>query len=100
MTRTCQKCNREALTLYHVAGHPGEYCTQCKPVAAPQFDPFVESVNGHVIGPMLFRYEFWTTDNQNRIARCDKETDTEAQEWFRTKYPTEYKAGVLMRCYD
>lgn len=50
---TCPECNREVSALYHVAGHPGEYCVQCKPAAAPQFDPFVEDVNGMVIGPVL-----------------------------------------------
>lgn len=97
---TCPGCNREVSALYHVAGYPGEYCVQCKPESTPRPDPFVEDVNGIVIGPMLFRYEFWTTDNQNRIARCDKESDAEAQDWFRAEYPAEYKAGVLMRCYD
>lgn len=99
-TLTCSKCNRETTTLHHVHGHPGEYCIQCKPVAEPQFDPFVESVNGIVIGPMLSRYEFWTNDNQDRIALCWKETDAKAEQWFHETYPNEYDAGANMRCYD
>ena len=99
-TRTCPKCGRQALELYHVRGHPGEYCAECQPAPAPYRDPFVEDVNGIVIGDVLTRYEFWSTDNRTRIAQCSAKTDAEAEQWFRSEYPQHYANGVLMRVYE
>lgn len=100
MTRTCPKCQRPALELHHVRGYPGEYCVECKPAAAPYRDPFVEVVNGIVIGDILTRYEFWSTDNRTRLAQCEAATDAEAEQWFRSTHPEHYANGAIMRCYE
>ncbi len=99
-TRICPKCNRPALELHHVRGHPGEYCAACKPDAAQQRDPFVEVVNGFVIGAVTSRFEFWTLDNAERIDKCDAENSDAALAWFKDNYPQHYAQGALMRCYE
>ena len=99
---TCDKCGKETTMLYHVAGTNGDYCRTCKPPEPPPApDPFIESVNGIVVGPMTARYEFWTTDNKNFIARRDAdETPEDAAAWFKANYPTQWATGVRMRIYD
>jgi hypothetical protein len=102
LTLTCDKCGKPTTMLYHVAGIPGDYCSTCKPPEPPPApDPLTESVNGIVIGPMTARYEFWTTDNKNFIARRDAdETPEDAAAWFKETYPAEWATGVRMRIYD
>lgn len=97
---TCPVCNRPATTLYHVSGHPGEYCFNCRPTVRPRRDPYIESVNGTIIGPMLTRYEFWTKDNAHRIVTICAESDDKAITEFRQQYADHWAAGARMRVFD
>lgn len=69
----------------------------------PVFDPFVEDVNGVVIGDPRedeSRYRFYTLDG--RRIHYDElwfADDAAAAAWFREHYPEYCKAGAEMRCY-
>ena len=61
---------------------------------------FDESVNGTIIGDVTFPYQFWTEDGNWKIDSGFFENDEAAIEWFKNKYPAEFKAGVEMRVFD
>lgn len=67
-----------------------------------------EEVNGIIIGGMTQTYQFW---HKVEIApgyiidepitqKREFETDAEAIDWFRQKYPAEYAAGAEMRVWE
>ena len=59
-----------------------------------------DDVRGIVIGPFLRRYGFF----KDNIQICDRfyhfKNDEQAVEFIKTEYPTEFKAGCEMRCYN
>ena len=70
---------------------------------------FEEEVNGVIIGPITFPYEFWIDkprpeyvdrNRKRRVAKGNFENDEQAVEWFKANYPDEYKHGVEMRVWD
>ena len=70
---------------------------------------FAESVNGIVIGPMSWPYEFWTTHGQKypledkgpwRLGRGLFENDEQAAAHAKKQWPEEYNRGIEMRCFD
>ena len=67
---------------------------------------WTDDVSGIVIGEQLRPYHFYTLPKQSLdgsisvIAKNWFENDAQAIEWFRNKYPDQYKAGAEMRCYD
>ncbi len=62
--------------------------------------PWVEEVNGTVIGDFTYPYQFWTTDGKRKICQGHFANDDEAVAWFKKNYPDNFKAGADMRCYD
>jgi hypothetical protein len=68
--------------------------------------PFDEDVNGTIIGPVTFPYEFWETEPKwyctkpCRIARRSFENDEQAIAWFKENYPADFKEGAEMRVFD
>lgn len=98
---TCTRCGRKTASLYHVKGDDGRYCSSCKPPSPPpQRSQFEEDVRGVIVGDMLTNYQFWTTDNQNCIARTSQEDAASATAWFHANYPEAWAAGALMRIYE
>jgi hypothetical protein len=68
-----------------------------------------EEVDGVIIGPITFPYEFWIDEprpeyadrnGKRRVTKGNFENDEQAVEWFKTNYPDEYKYGVEMRVWD
>jgi len=67
-----------------------------------------EEVNGIIIGGMTQTYRFWhdvrlgdgSVINEPIAGKRQFESDAEAIEWFRQKYPIEYAAGAEMRVYE
>ncbi len=71
---------------------------------------YTDDVRGIIIGGFTFPYEFWT--EKKPLGSCgidilsvkiDKRhflNDEDAVEWFKEKYPEEFKAGVEMRVFD
>lgn len=54
-----------------------------------------------VIGAFTWPYEFWTRDGKCQISpRRLFESDDEAEQWFRERYPDEYKRGAEMRRFE
>jgi hypothetical protein len=69
---------------------------------------YTDDVRGIIIGGFTFPYEFWTEkkpwgcgiDIPIKIDKRHFSNDEDAIEWFKEKYPEEFKAGVEMRVFD
>lgn len=61
-----------------------------------------EYVNGTVIGPITTKkpYAFYDLHGQEIVGVEWFEDDETAVAWFRARYPTAYRVGVEMRCWD
>lgn len=62
--------------------------------------PFDEEVNGIIVGGYAVKYEFWTRDGKQRIAREYCNSDADAVAWFKENYPDWFATGVEMRVFD
>ena len=97
----CPICGAHVAELVHYKGTPGDYCHGCAPAFKPKpVDPFAEEVNGIVVGEILTRFEFWTTDNTKLIARYSCENQDEAIQKFKEERPDRFAAGATLRIYD
>jgi hypothetical protein len=64
-------------------------------------NPWIEEVNGVIVGDVTFPYEFWTTgEDAHRFDRSSFASDADAVEWLKKKHPDHYAMGVEMRVFE